>query len=54
MSLYNSAAPSKFNLNLQKYLAGFDRMSCVVVVSVAVAELGVAVAVLAVVANESL
>jgi hypothetical protein len=54
VSLGNAATPSKFKLNLQKYLAGFDRMSCVVVVSVAVVEVGVAVAVLAVVTNELL
>ena len=52
--LGNTATPFKFKLNLQKYLAGFDRMSCVVVVSVAVVEVGVAVAVLAVVTNELL
>ena len=54
MSLDNAATPSKFKLDLQKYLAGFDRMSCVVVVSVAAVEVGLAVAVLAVVTNELL
>ena len=54
MSLDNAATPSKFKLNLQKYLAGFDRMSCVVVVSVAVVEVGGAVVVVAVVTIESL
>ena len=54
VSLDNAATPSKFNLDLQKYLAGFDRMGCLVVVSVAVVEVGGAVIVVAVVTIESL
>ena len=54
MSLDNAATLSKFLLNLQKYLAGFDRMSCVVVVSVAVVEVGEAVVVAVVLTIELL
>jgi hypothetical protein len=54
VSLDNAATPSKFNLDLQKYLAGFHQMSCAVVVSVAVVEVGEAVVVEAVVTIESL
>ena len=54
MSVDNAATPSKFNLDLHKYLAGFHQMSCAVVVSVAVVEVGEAVVVVAVLTIESL
>ena len=52
--LVNAATPSEFNLDLHKYLAGFHQMSCAVVVSVAVVEVGEAVVVAVVLTIESL